>query len=400
MAWRGVDDDQNLYWGVSFDGKWWSPQQRLNDRASTDAPALAVYRDKLYMAWRGAGDDNLWWASYDGNPDLKWSDQIPLTDKGSVEGPTLAVFQDKLFMAWRGVSGDQGLYWATYDGNPDLKWSDQQTPGDRGSFDVPALAVFQDNLFMAWRGIEGDENLWWATYDENDHRKWTDQHPLTDRGSTEGPALAAFQDKLYMVWKGVSGIDEDDERLFWATYDQSNPRKWTDQNIMERVSADQSGIVVLGSLHRPALAVFQNSTFVAGAGYNIVSSTGVADTGNSDSLQPGENPDPNGPPLPQGPDPSPDHPPPAPPPKGIFYTIFGGNPPTLPIITLPIIVFTDRASERTVAQAVYFDIPLSLRNLMSKHGFDPARGLKEFIKDTAPALSDMSPLPLRALVGF
>jgi hypothetical protein len=73
MAWRGVDDDTNLYWAVSFDGKWWSPQQRLNDRASTDAPALAVYQDKLYMAWRGVRHDNLWWASYDSNRDLKWS---------------------------------------------------------------------------------------------------------------------------------------------------------------------------------------------------------------------------------------------------------------------------------------------------------------------------------------
>jgi hypothetical protein len=165
---------------------------------------------------------------------------------------------------------------------------------------------------------------------------------------------------------------------------------------MERVTADQSGIVVLGSLHRPSLAVFQNNIFVAGAGPNIVSSAGQPDTGNSDSLGPGENPDPNGPPLPQGPDPSPDHPPPAPPPRGIFYTTFGATPPTLPIITLPIILFTDRASEAPVAQAVYFDIPVSLKKVMVGHGFDPSKGFKEFIREFNLVRS----VTLRALVGF
>ena len=362
------------------------------------------------MAWRGpgdpnvfggGGDDNLWWATYDGNADLKWSDQQPLRDRGSNEGPALAVFQDKLFMAWRGVSGDQDLYWATYDESDPRKWTDQHPLTDRASFDVPALAAFQGKFFMAWRGVEGDENLYWATYDESDPRKWTNQHPLTDRGSTEGPGLAVLQNKLYMVWKGVQDIDENDERLFWATYDESNPRNWTDQSIMERTTADQSGVAVLGSLHRPSLAVFQNSIFVAGAGPNIVSSGGQPDTGNSDfRLAPARNPDPNGAPLPQGPDESPDHPPPPPPPRGIFYTTFGGNPPTLPIITLPIILFTDRASEAPVAQAVYFDIHFSLGNLMLKHSFDPSRGLNEFIREVSPALSGRRPFPLRALVGF
>jgi hypothetical protein len=116
MAWRGVDDDQGLWWAVTHDGKRWSRQLPLSDRASTGAPALAAFQNKLFMAWPGAdNDDNLWWATYDGNRDLKWSDQHQLSDRGSVEGPALAVFQDKLFMAWRGVSGDQNLYWATYD---------------------------------------------------------------------------------------------------------------------------------------------------------------------------------------------------------------------------------------------------------------------------------------------
>jgi hypothetical protein len=393
MAWRGVDDDQNLYWAVSFDGRWWSPELQLSDRASSDAPALAVFQDKLFMAWRGVTqDDTLWWATYDGNANLQWSDQHQLADRGSVEGPALAVFQNKLFMAWRGVSGDQGLYWATYDGNSALQWTSQSRLSG-SSFDVPALASFQGQLFIAWRGVEGDEDLYWTTYDGNPDLQGSQlqQNRLSDRGSTEGPALVAFQNKLYMVWKGVQGIDEDDQRLYWATYDANDPRGWTDQNVMEGPAADQSGTVAVGSVHRPALAVFGNDIVVAGAGLSISSIFGLPDTGNSDSLRPGPNP--NGPPLPQGPDDGTDQPPPPPPPKGIFYTTFDGNSPTLPIT-----LFTDRASNAPVAQTVYLNIPLSLRNVMLKHGFDPSKGLQQFSSVIDPAR--MRPVPMRPLVGF
>jgi hypothetical protein len=390
LAWRGVEDDQNLYWAVSFDGRYWSRQFVLSDRASADAPALAVFRDKLVMAWTGVGgDDNLYWATYDGNADLKWSDQSPATaspgvkDRASVEGPSLAVFQDKLFMAWRGVSGDQDLYWATYDGNPNLTWSKQNGLGDRASFDVPALGVFQDQLFMAWRGVEGDENLYWATYDDNDPRNWTDQRSLTDRGSTEGPALVAFNNKLYMVWKGVRGIDEDDERLYWATYDEADPRGWTDQTVMAGMTADKSNTYTVGSVHRPSLAVFQNRVFVAGAGPNTQSSIGLADRGDAQGLDGDSS-------HPAGPDDDPSHPAPIEP-KGLFYSMFDGSAPVMPII-----VFPDRASETPVAQAVYVDVPLSMRKVMTNHGFDPSKGTREFIQE----FSLIKTLPVRALVGF
>jgi len=385
MAWRGVDDDENLYWSVSFDGRRWSREIQLSDRASADAPALAVFQGKLFMAWRGvATDDTLWWATYDGNAGLQWSDQHQLADRGSVEGPALAVFQDKLVMAWRGVSGDQGLYWATYDGNSNLQWTSQSRLSG-SSFDVPALAFFQGQLFLAWRGVEGDEDLYWATYDGN---QWSAQHPLSDRASNEGPALVVFQNKLYMIWKGVQGSDEDDLRLYWATYDANNPRGWTDQNVMETTTADQSSIGTVGSVHRPALVVLGNRIVVAGVGYGVVATSGLPDTGNSDQITP-EQPGGYG----EAPDDGVDQPAPAPPPKGIFYTTFDGAIPTLPVI-----VFTDRASEAPVAQAVYSNVTLSLRNVMLKHGFAPSKGLRAFNTQFNPA--GAKSIPLRALTGF
>jgi len=333
------------------------------------------------MAWRGAaghavltpsGDDNLWWATYDGNADLKWSDQSPLRDRGSSASPALAVFRDQLFMAWRGVPGDQNLYWATYDENDPRKWTDQHPLSDRASLGVPALAAFQDKLFMAWRGVEGDEDLYWATYDGNPDLKWSDQNHLTDRASVVGPALAVFQNKLYMVWRGIGGV-ESDERLYWATYNENDPRKWTDQTVMTRVNADNTAIVVFGSVQRPSLAVFQNSIFVAGAGFNTASGAGAPETGNADPEDLG-----GGTPPPLEP-------------KGIFYFNFDGEIPSLPILLFP-----DRASEAPVTQAVYVDSAVSLKNVMLRHGFDLSKGFKEFIREFNLVRS----ITLRALVGF
>jgi hypothetical protein len=389
MAWRGVEDDQHLYWAVTFDGQWWSRQLVLSDRASADAPALAAFQNKLFMAWRGSGDTNLWWATYDGNADLKWSAQDQLTDRGTATSPALAVFRNQLFMAWRGVPqdptsipgvpvsigtgpGDQNLYWATYDENDPRGWTDQRPLSDRASYGVPALAAFQDKLFMAWRGVEGDEDLYWATYDGNPDLKWSDQNPLTDRASAVGPALVVLQNKLYMVWRGIGGT-ENDEKLYWATYDENNPRKWTDQSVMTRVNADNTAVVVFGSVQRPSLAVFQNSIFVAGAGFNTVSGAGAPETGNADPEDLG-----GGTPPPLEP-------------KGIFYFNFDGEIPSLPILLFP-----DRASEAPVTQAVYVDIPVSLKNVMLRHGFDLSKGFKEFIREFNLVRS----ITLRALVGF
>ena len=391
MAWRGVDDDQDLWWAVSHDGKRWSRQLPLSDRASTDGPALAAYQDKLFMAWRGAGDDNLWWSTYDGNPDLKWSDQHQLTDRGSDGSPCMAVFRDQLFMAWRGVSDDQNLYWATYDENDPRKWTDQRLLRERdfASFGVPAMAAFGDKLFMAWRGVEGDDNLYWATYDGNPNLEWSDQNPLTDRASAVGPALTVFQNRLYMVWRGIGGV-EADESLYWAIYDETAQRKWTDQSKMERTTADQTGTVVFGSVNRPSLAAFQNSIFVASAGFNTVTSPGAPDSGNAEQLVPDSGDDGGAGPL-DPPDDNGGSTPPPLEPKGLFYFNFDGEVPSLPILLFP-----DRASEAPVAQAVYVDIPISLKNVMLRHGFDPSKGFKEFIRELNLARF----ITLRALVGF
>jgi hypothetical protein len=80
IAWKGSGNDnlnilcsQNLSLGVmpSFD----SGKTHTSPETSDDAPALAVHRGILYIAWKGSGNDNLSVAQVDvtdlGNGELQ-----------------------------------------------------------------------------------------------------------------------------------------------------------------------------------------------------------------------------------------------------------------------------------------------------------------------------------------
>ena len=160
---------------------------------------------------------------------------------------------------------------------------------------------------------------------------------------------------------------------------------------METTTADQTGIVVVGSVQRPSLAVFQNSIFVAGVGPNTATTLGAPQTGDAETLW-SRDPD-TGEISPEGQvdDAGPLGPPPPLEPKGIFYFNFDGQVPSLPILLFP-----DRASETPVTQAVYADVPVSLKDVMLRHGFDPSKGVNEFIREFKLIWA----IPLRALLGF
>ena len=56
MVWKGVGDDQRLFWSASG-GSSWDEQQVIPVGGSSTDPALASFGNRLYMAWKGVGDD-------------------------------------------------------------------------------------------------------------------------------------------------------------------------------------------------------------------------------------------------------------------------------------------------------------------------------------------------------
>ncbi|HXY88784.1 MAG TPA: metallophosphoesterase [Candidatus Acidoferrales bacterium] len=195
-AWKGAyfDTNDQRLWYATFDGENWSPQAQMPVGESSVGPSLAVFNGKLYAAWKGAyfdtNDQRLWYATFDGE---NWSPQaqIPAVAPGTIPlssiGPSLAVFKGKLYAAWKGAYFDtnhQRLWYASYDGSA---WSPQaQIPGVASSVG-PSLAVFNGELYAVWKGKSDDVRLLYTSFDG---ANWTPQAMIPHAGS--GPDSSPF----------------------------------------------------------------------------------------------------------------------------------------------------------------------------------------------------------------
>jgi hypothetical protein len=109
-AWKGVNNDQGIYWS-SFSAGTWAGQQRISGVGSSDGPALAVFANRLFAAWKGVNNDQgIYWSSFNGGA---WVSQQNIHNVGTSHGPSLAMFENRLFAAWKGINNDQGIYFSS-----------------------------------------------------------------------------------------------------------------------------------------------------------------------------------------------------------------------------------------------------------------------------------------------
>jgi kumamolisin len=213
MAWKGVEFDERIFF-TTYNGSAWAPQTQVPNVATSAGVSLAVFDNVLYMAWKGEGNDQgIWWSTYNGSA---WAPQKEVPNVASSTGPRLAVFDNKLFMAWKGMEDDQRLWWSSFNGTT---WAaQQQIPGVASSVG-PALVVLGSSLVAAWKGEFGDPGLWYSTFNGS---TWTPQKEVVGPGTSEGPSLAIYNNELFAAWKGEYA----DQSLWYAAY---NGSVWTPQ---------------------------------------------------------------------------------------------------------------------------------------------------------------------------
>ncbi|TMR94455.1 hypothetical protein [Nonomuraea basaltis] len=221
VAHRGAGGDSSLWWTVYDAEQGWSEDERFPEHFSASAPALAAFDGQLYCVHRGSGDDSLWWTRWDGDT---WSADAKLPRHFSASAPALAAFDGQLYCVHRG-SADDSLWWTRWDG---ANWSpDQRFPG-HSSRSNPALAVFRGHLYCVHRGSGADTSLWWTRWDGSG---WTADQRLPGHFAAEGPALTVYKDRLRCVHRGAS-----DQSLWWTSFDGSS---WsTDERLPAHYSAE------------------------------------------------------------------------------------------------------------------------------------------------------------------
>jgi roadblock/LC7 domain-containing protein len=216
MAWKGMGSDQKL-WYTSFDGTTWAPQKVIPGTFSSHGPSLAVLNNRLVVAWKGMNtDQQLWFTSFDGT---NWAPQAKIPGTFSAVGPALATYGGKVYASWRGMSNDQALWWTTFNGT---QWAPQQRISGVASSVGPQLTVSGNLLYAAWKGMSSDQGIWWSTFNG---ASWAPQKNIPGVASSLGPALGVEGGHVYALWKGMS----EDQRLF---YSQLNGNAWAAQAVL------------------------------------------------------------------------------------------------------------------------------------------------------------------------
>lgn len=163
---------------------------------SEDAPALAVFKSKLYLAYRSADKKNdVYIANFDGKA---WSSPVAINagKMFAASAPALAAFDDRLFVAFKSSkTGNKFAFSSSLDA---VTWSSPSTEIDNTALSgAPALAVYNGLLFAAYQGTDAAHSL--NVLNTADGVTWQPAvaYPSIPAGSA--PAMAAFNGRLYLA---------------------------------------------------------------------------------------------------------------------------------------------------------------------------------------------------------
>jgi hypothetical protein len=199
IAWKG-DGNDNLNVmcspdnGMTFGGKFTSPE------TSPQAPALCVHNGVLMIGWKGDGNDNLNVAhvTLSGNSVTGFSNKTVLGDTSPVS-PALASFNGRLYIAWKG-DGNDNLN-VMYSTNNGASFGGKYVSGET-SPQAPGLVVHNGALYITWKGGGNDNlNVAHVNISGNSITGFTNKVVLPDTSQLT-PTLTSANSKLYLGWKG------------------------------------------------------------------------------------------------------------------------------------------------------------------------------------------------------
>lgn len=212
LAWKGAGNDNLNVMCSADDGSTFQGKVTSLD-ASDHAPVLTSARSGLYIAWKGTGNENLNVGRVQllANTAGAFWIEPQFVDKGTLDdtstvGPGLAVNAGERMLAWKGAGNDNlNLRLIGAQGPPSSGFA-KATFGD-ASDRRPAIASHRTELFIAWKG-SGNENLNVARVEIGGGHigdQLVDKVILGDT-STQGPSLVSHAHGLVLAWKG-SGND-------------------------------------------------------------------------------------------------------------------------------------------------------------------------------------------------
>jgi hypothetical protein len=199
LAWKG-DGNNNLNLMSSTDNGRTFGHKYTSTETSPEALALAAHDGTLYIGWKGNGNNNLNVAQVltEGDAITGLSNKLTLSDT-SPKSPALASFNGRLYLAWKGDGNDQlNVMYSTDDGRTfGHKYTSTET-----SPEALTLVAHNGALYIGWKG-DGNNNLNVAqVLTEGDAITGLSNKLTLSDTSPRSPALASFNGRLYLAWKG------------------------------------------------------------------------------------------------------------------------------------------------------------------------------------------------------
>lgn len=197
IAWKGDGNDFLNVMYSSDNGRTFG-HKFTSRETSPQAPALCAHNGNLYITWKGDGNDNLNVAIVDisGTNITGFSNKVTLGDTSPLS-PSLASFGGRLYIAWKG-DGNDNLN-VMYSSNNGASFGNKYTSPET-SPQAPGLASSPNNLFITWKG-DGNDNLNVATVNISGASITGFSKVTLPDTSPVSPALA-YNGRLYLSWKG------------------------------------------------------------------------------------------------------------------------------------------------------------------------------------------------------
>lgn len=138
------------YWNGIDDMTRHKPKPLHEESFADDSPAVAVYKGRVFVAYKEEGGSGIWVVA----PDTGARAAVP--DQQTSHSPALAVFDARLFMAYKDDRNARIWITSTGDGR---RWRRAQEVAGHFTSGPPSLAVYREQLFLGYCGEHG-HNIW------------------------------------------------------------------------------------------------------------------------------------------------------------------------------------------------------------------------------------------------
>jgi hypothetical protein len=252
LAWKNASDN-TVWWSAYDNGNWLQPPSQV--QASTSAgvapvltsagPALGTYYDQqgdpfLILAWQDESDQTIWCSRYNVETGGVWTAPVSVTANGGEPSLSTIISTGYTIITWKG-GADNTVRWAT--SSPDSEfgeWTSGQIQTAQTSSRPTVFIGDGGGGTLAWKGV-ADKTIWASSLSSD--LAWLPQARVKDGArTTVGPAVGASDLGFFLAWKG-----ESDNAIWWSG--SADGANWGPQNQIPLVATKAEPAMAGDSKH-------------------------------------------------------------------------------------------------------------------------------------------------------